>query len=1045
MYNVYTYWNSDGVVAVLNAIVLIMGGGDYLGLMRTFAIAGMLVAVGAGLVKISAKEPLQYFVFLGLFYFGLFVPKVTVDVVDVRTGGVGTVANVPFGVAFFYSSSTKIGKFLTDTFETNFQPVDNLRFGKTGLAFGAKAFQEVTAVRVGDVRLAEGLREFTRACINPEIIEDPGKYQELVNNADVWTLIGTAGWLNPARSVTIPVLGGTYEYATCIDPTLGSGAYEKLSTWLTNETTNQQTWLARRLFPDSKPTPSSTWALASATVGGALADVEGYMLGTSRTALQQIKQGMVVNAISDSTGSLAAARNDPTAMQAALAGKMAEMQANGAYRTMALIGEAALPKFRNIVEVVIISVFPIVMLLIILAGEKGGAILKTYTVTTIWVQLWAPLYAVVNFLMMGGMSSRLQAGLDGAANQTILNSAALTMTAFKEASLAGSLVFAVPVIAYALVKGGEVAMSGAMNGLTSQASGAASSQGGSAGVGNINAGNGSWGNQSSNNMSANKWDTSGSSSQGGWTSKEGQFATRGTLGGGGSQSNYGFGDASGMVSNLGAVSGGLQSMAQNSLQRSLATNSALSATQTQSGISNLAAGFEQTRGSERSSGRDTSVGRSAGVSTQGQTGSNFDWAKTAGADFGRGLNLSDAQKAALSIGAGGDATARSNDPAKVGKDASGKDTPQFAGWKGALASMVKGGISGQTESQLQAMYQEGAKASDTKAFKDTWGTTTTGSTGTSTDDKSSVGQKATAGARASISQGVQQLSQAAAAAQRVETAQTALSSMTTNSGGITANAANAIQAQLGGPSGVAALQQMPFDQQVARVQQAMDQIMGSPGGVALMTGGGASGAPAGRMKAVEDAAAGRTAGAAGADMAAGGGSVPAPPPPPIPEGKGTNGPRQMGEKWTSSLPAPASTPSLPGQGGGAPVTPGGVTGAATAQQKKAGDGAAEGARTVAGESEKVKGKVVAEQNSASGVGGVGGRAGEMAINTAVGAVTGNGQGMPGMMTVQSGQVQPPPPPPPPGKGQPGYAEIPTGSVTPPPDTPQRKSGRVTDQ
>jgi hypothetical protein len=122
-----------------------------------------------------------------------------------------------------------------------------------------------------------------------------------------------------------------------------------------------------------------------------------------------------------------------------------------------------------------------------------------------------------------------------------------------------------------------------------------------------------------------------------------------------------------------------------------------------------------------------------------------------------------------------------------------------------------------------------------------------------------------------------------------------------------------------------------------------------------------------------------------------------------------------------------------------------VTGAATAQQKKAGDGAAEGARTVAGESEKVKGKVVAEQNSASGVGGVGGRAGEMAINTAVGAVTGNGQGMPGMMTVQSGQVQPPPPPPPPGKGQPGYAEIPTGSVTPPPDTPQRKSGRVTDQ
>jgi conjugal transfer mating pair stabilization protein TraG len=1047
MYTVYTYWNSEGVIAVLNAIAMFMGTGDYLGLLRTFAIAGMLVAVGVGLVKISAKEPMQYFVFLGLFYFGLFVPKVTVDVVDVQTGGVGTVANVPFGVAFFYSSSSKIGKFLTETYETTFQPVDNLRFGKTGLVFGARAFQEVAGARSGDPRLSDALREFTRGCINPEVIDDTTKYEGLVKAVNIWTYINTSPggtpWLNQARSVYIPIQGsGSYEYVAC----QGTGsAYAKLTTWITAEATNQQSWIARKLFPD-KATPSTGWGTATAAIAAALADNEGYLLAISRSAADQIKQGMIANAIADSAGSLAAARNDPSAMQASLAAKMAEMQANGAYRSMALIGEAALPKFRNIVEIVIISVFPIVMLLIVMAGERGGAVLKTYVVTTIWIQLWAPLYAIVNFMMLGGMSSRLQAALEGATSQNIMNTAGLTMVAFKEASLAGSLVFAVPVIAYALVKGGEVAMSGAMSGLTGQASGAAASQGGAAATGQVSFGNGSWGNQSSNNMSANKWDTSGSMSQGGWTTKQGQFGTRGSAGAGGSSGDYGFADASGMVANLGAVSGGMQSMVQNSLQKQLATSSALSASQTQSGISNLAAGFEQSRGSDRSSGRDTSVGRSAGVNTQGQSGSNFDWAKTAGTDFGKGLNLSDSQKAALSIGAGGDATARSADLAKVGKDAGGKDTPQFAGWKGALASMVKGGISGMTESGLQQMYHSGAMASDTKAFKDTFGTSTTGTTGTSTDDKSSVSSKQSAGARAQIAQGVQQLSQAAAQAQRTEQATTALASLTSNSGGITANAANAIQAALGGPAGVAALQQLPFDQQVAKVQAAMDQVMSTPGGVALMTGGGATGAPAGRMQAVEDAAGGRTAGAAGGDLAAGGGAVPAPPPPPpVPSGSGAGGPVAMGKKWISSIQEPSSTPSLPGTDGGAPVTPGGVTGAAQEQQARAAAGTAAGQATVAAESGKVVGKVTAEQNSVSGIGGVGGRAGEMAINTIAGAATGQGQGTPGMMTVQSGKVRPPAPPPPPKEGEAGYAAIPTGPISPPPDTPQRKSGKVQDE
>ncbi len=803
MYTVYTYWNSDGVIAVLNAIVLIMGGGDYLGLMRTFAIAGMLVAVGAGLVKISAKEPLQYFIFLGLFYFGLFVPKVTVDVVDVRTGGVGTVANVPFGVAFFYSSSTKIGKFLTETFETNFQPVDNLRFGKTGLAFGAKAFQEVTAVRVGDVRLAEGLREFTRGCINPEIIEDPQKYQELVNHPDVWALLGTAGWLNPARSITIPVNSptGTYEYAVCFDGT-GAGAYQKLTTWLTTETTNQQSNLAKRLFPDSKPTPTATWALANATVSAALADVEGYMLGTTRTALAQIRQGMVVNAVADSGGSLAAARNDPSAMQAALAGKMAEMQANGAYRTMALIGEAALPKFRNIVEVVIISVFPIVMLLIILAGEKGGAILKTYTVTTIWVQLWAPLYAVVNFLMMGGMSSRLQAGLDGAANQTMLNSAALTMTAFKEASLAGSLVFAVPVIAYALVKGGEVAMSGAMNGLTSQASGAAASAGGSTGVGNINAGNGSWGNQSSNNMSANKWDTSGSMSTGGMSYNNAGVIRSGDLG----SAVGGSGLGGGRVSMAGVTSdmGGMTAMATasfGSTAQSAMTSSLRQGSDSISQLSNtIGSSLGTSRGFSARSGSSSDVAATWGAGSNTSNGATFDKALTDSVKFGSAAGFSSGESVQLAAAASAGTGAFAKMAEKLaGAPNASSGMKGLAGKLAKVASVVGADLDAgmKADAGLKQTFDAARSAGDSEAFKGSLAKAMTAQSGTSSSSTSSAGSERNSGTTSSYNEAVQAQNTARDSFQRASDLSNTISNMKQGGGQVGMSMASAALKELG--------------------------------------------------------------------------------------------------------------------------------------------------------------------------------------------------------------------------------------------------------
>jgi conjugal transfer mating pair stabilization protein TraG len=745
MYTIYTYWNADGVIAVLNALVLIMGGGDYLGLARTLAISGMLIAAGVGLAKISAKEPMQYFVFLGLFYFGLFVPKVSVDVIDVRTGAVGTVGNVPFGVAFVSSFTSHIGKYLTDAFETNFQPVATLRFANTGMGFGARAFQEVPNVRMLNPKLSDSMLSFTRACVNPEIVNSPNAYTALINSDDVWTMIGGAGWLNPGRSVSMPDPGGAgYVFVSC------PVAYGLINGALPAEINSVLGALAQKLNPEKGAT-TATWAAANAAIAGQLADVEGYMLNTARNAQDQIKQGMMANALSDAGGSLAAARNDPAAMQSALAAKMAEMQSNNSYKTLGLIGEAALPKFRNIVEIVLISVFPIVMLLIIMGGEKGGLILKTYLMTSVWVQLWAPLYAIVNFMMLEGTANRLQSGLFGAASQTILNTSALTATAFKESSLAGALVFAVPVIAFALIKGGEVAMNGAMSSLTATASGAASTQGGSVGVGNVAAGNVSWGNTSSGNMSANKWDTNGSISQGAFTGSRGGFKMSGDSGGAwtggmgdGSHAVSGAGrnsDLAGLSAAIGMQFGStVQSQYQSSLTKGNESTAAM--------VSSIQSGFSLATGHRQTSGSSSEVAASWSNGSQTGNGASFDKAFTDQLQWGRGAGLSQGETMALTAAGGLGTRGFSSALEKLAKEP-GASKAVKALAEASKAASLSGDMSYGSNSALKSTFDSARKAGDSEAFKGGLQSMMTHASGTSTSNSSKAGSESDKSKRAS--------------------------------------------------------------------------------------------------------------------------------------------------------------------------------------------------------------------------------------------------------------------------------------------------------
>ncbi len=158
---------------------------------------------------------------------------------------------------------------------------------------------------------------------------------------------------------------------------------------------------------------------------------------------------------------------------------------------MGAIAAEALPLVRNVIEAVVYAIFPFVLLLMMLAQGRGlGLIIKSFVFALVWIQLWPPLYAILNYVATLASAQNLTAAaaLPGGLQGLALDSAASIYNgAISDQAVAGYLVISIPIIATAIVKGGEVAFQ-AVSGVASIQS-AAQSEGGKLGSSSMSQGN----------------------------------------------------------------------------------------------------------------------------------------------------------------------------------------------------------------------------------------------------------------------------------------------------------------------------------------------------------------------------------------------------------------------------------------------------------------------------------------------------------------------------------------------------------------------------
>lgn len=487
----YAYWNGNQIRDLFEGLVSVTNGSGFVQLAAFLVVTGMVACLLIGAVKGEGRSVISYFACAVLFWFVAIVPKATVVIEDVRSRTVYNVDNVPLSMAFFASASSRIGHWLTQAYETAFIPADVAKYSSFGAVYPQRVMEVLQRTGPVTVQGRETLQSVLKNCVLPEVVLDGRKADEAMASSDLWTLIKSDGWVNPARLAVMP----DGSVLKC------PAAVAELEQVLVNvEIPALKRWVHVKLDPQA--------VNPSTSIAASITQTESLLLGISRSAESSLKHSLMLTALPKVMSGHAVTVAGPAAMASTLARAQGNLAGEINYRTMAKMAEDALPKIRNALEFVVIAMFPVVALIALVSGSGMAGVVRSYVTLLLTVQLWPALSSVVNYLVIVHDLHPFTLLAQNFGGSSLQAATLIRETGASSQAIAGALLCAVPVISYALVRAGDMAVGQLVGGLTQPAQSAATSQGAAIAAGNISQGNVSVSNVSSNNVSSNKADAS---------------------------------------------------------------------------------------------------------------------------------------------------------------------------------------------------------------------------------------------------------------------------------------------------------------------------------------------------------------------------------------------------------------------------------------------------------------------------------------------------------------------------------------------------------
>jgi conjugal transfer mating pair stabilization protein TraG len=518
MWEIYAYHNSESLFGIFNAVAAMMGSSSYLGALAAVVFCGFVVAMVAYVV---APEKLQGWKWLGtvvLVSSVMFIPRVNVGIVD-KTGGapVKVVANVPFAMAALGGLTSTIGNSLTELAETAFQVIPGpaslpaeLAYQQNGLMFGSRMIQETRSVTLPDPSVRTDLMNFVSNCTAYDIADGTIPADAFSKSDNLWSTMAST---NPARFSIVTTPAGVTTN-TC----------DQVYASINGRMPAQVDELSKRL--GIRLNPSLPAAMAQAAVLNQITQgyIRSQIAASSATAADIIRQNAIINAINDA-GEMGCQRvNDPSCMMLATGRAASVAGQNAAWINGAKISAEALPIVRNGAESLCYAIFPLIVLLLFLtSGKHTVLLLSGYATVLISIQLWPPLFAILNYMATlaaqtdQAAAAEVGAGVKALALQT---ASPIYSNSISAQAVVSYLIIGIPYLAWSLsnrlVNFGST-LFGGLQGLQSTIG----NQSAAAAAGNASLGNVSMDQRVVSPMTSNPFVSKTQDVHGNWTTEDG--------------------------------------------------------------------------------------------------------------------------------------------------------------------------------------------------------------------------------------------------------------------------------------------------------------------------------------------------------------------------------------------------------------------------------------------------------------------------------------------------------------------------------------------
>lgn len=484
---IIVYGNGDLYAQYFNAIVRSFGTSTFSTLIKLSILLAGTSVLFSFVMKREMLNVVKWLCHVYVIIYIVFLPKVSVEILDTVEGNKPyRVDHVPLGLGIVASLTTVLSNALTQMTEMNFTLPDDLRYHTSGMVFASQLVRTVSQFEITDARFDENIQGFIHQCVFYDILLKKYSINDLIEAKDIWGMVSQ--YASPARGFVYTDDKQHSEFTTC----------KASLPWLADDWTRAveqaKGRYAARLFTNAADPKEALKKYLNMSYG--------YLINLSDQADRIMKQTLMANALERGVFRMGASLDATAAMQS-YAYVRAQEQKRMTNQTVGEMAAYWLPLIKNDLELILYGSFIFVVLLSVF--PFGAATLKGYLYTLLWVELWSPLFAVLNLSI--SFVAHKQSWAATAGIVSLQSMPGLLQINSDIAGLAGYLSMSVPALAGGLLWGmhSYLQVSQYVGGMTQSA---ASTGAGEAVTGNIGFGNTNFGNHNAFNTSNNHVDTS---------------------------------------------------------------------------------------------------------------------------------------------------------------------------------------------------------------------------------------------------------------------------------------------------------------------------------------------------------------------------------------------------------------------------------------------------------------------------------------------------------------------------------------------------------